>query len=381
MSKNKRVFWLAGEKSGDLHASNVLKVLKTKHPNWFHYGIGGPMMQQLGFNTLYSFKRFSVMGFVEVVKHLNFFLKVEKRIEKEFVQNPPEVVVLVDYPGLNMRIAKIAKNLSIPVIYFISPQFWAWKKKRIFKLKEYTDHIAYILPFEGQYFEDLEIPATYVGHPIAEEISVKTSRDDFACEFNLDPDKIWLGFLPGSRDSEVKKILPQYLKCMTYYPAQKFEFILSKADSVNDYQFKKILRKYPSVHPIIIENNNYCLMKHSNIIIATSGTATLETAYLGTPVIIVYKANYLSYAIGKKIVKIKRIGLPNIILDKNLAPELIQNKANHQYINKAIKNLLQNQVYYDDFQRSLKELHNLLGQKSAGQETARIIEDFVNGNT
>ena len=178
----------------------------------------------------------------------------------------------------------------------------------------------------------------------------------------------------------MKRILPQYLKCMSYYPTDKYEFILSKTDSISSDLFRKINKQFPAVKPIIIESDNYALMKYSKVVVATSGTATLETAYIGTPFIIVYKASPVSYQIGKRIVKIKRIGLPNIILDSDLAPELIQGKANHNIINREIKRLLKDDDYYSHFKESLQNLHDLLGKKPAGSSTASIVENLINEN-
>ena len=181
----KKIFWIAGEKSGDLHSSIVLKELQLQNKEYQHVGIGGPLMRKFGLKPMFPFDRFAVMGFIEVVKHLFFFVNVEKKIRQLFRENPPDLVVLVDYPGLNMRIAQQASKLGIPVLYFISPQFWAWKFKRIFKLKKLTDHLAYILPFEGKYFDKFGVKSTYVGHPIAQEIEIKINKKDHKLLFEI----------------------------------------------------------------------------------------------------------------------------------------------------------------------------------------------------
>ncbi|MFO7895299.1 MAG: lipid-A-disaccharide synthase, partial [Candidatus Cloacimonadales bacterium] len=214
----KKIFWLAGEKSGDLHAAEVMQAL-NRRADYLHFGIGGEKMQAAGLQTEFDFSRFNVMGFSEVVQHLRFFSQVEKRVKTILSENPPELLVLVDYPGLNMRIAEFAKKQGIKVLYYICPQFWAWKKKRIFKLQKFTDHICYILPFEGEYFQKLDIPATYVGHPIAEEITLQISKVDFAQKYDLDNDKAWIGFFPGSRNAEIERILPEYIQAIKHLPA------------------------------------------------------------------------------------------------------------------------------------------------------------------
>ena len=241
--KNKRIFWIAGENSGDLHASIVLKELNKRFSNIENFGIGGEKMKSQGFRTIFPFERFAVMGFIEVVQHLTFFAGVEKQIKKTFKKNPPDLVILVDYPGLNMRIAKLAKQFHIPVLYFIVPQFWAWKYKRIFKLQKYTDHIAYILPFEGKHFSKHNIAASFVGHPISEEISIKLSKEEFAHKNDLDPNKKWLGFLPGSRNAEIKNMLPQFIDSIEMFDPDKYEFLISQATSVSTKLFQKILNR------------------------------------------------------------------------------------------------------------------------------------------
>ncbi|MDA3813864.1 MAG: lipid-A-disaccharide synthase, partial [Candidatus Cloacimonetes bacterium] len=297
--KNKRIFWIAGENSGDLHASIVLNELNKRYSNIENFGIGGEMMISHGFKAIYPFERFSVMGFIEIVKHLAFFAGVEKLIKDIFKNNPPDLVVLIDYPGLNMRIAKLAKRYNIPVLYFIVPQFWAWKYKRIFKLQKYTDHIAYILPFEGKYFNRHNITASYVGHPISEEISIKLSKGEFAKKNDLDLNKKWLGFLPGSRNAELKNILPQFIDSIDMFDPDRYEFLISQATSVSIKLFQKI-SNITNKKIKIVRDMNYEMMKHCDFLTVTSGTATIETAFLGTPFIIVYKTSNISYQIGKR---------------------------------------------------------------------------------
>ncbi|KQC08892.1 MAG: hypothetical protein APR54_00345 [Candidatus Cloacimonas sp. SDB] len=373
----KKIFWIAGEKSGDLHASYVMEQLNNSHPELLHLGIGGPRMEKFAFKPLFPFERFSVMGFAEVIKHLYFFLQVEKRIKTLFRKDPPALVVLVDYPGLNLRIARIAKKFHLPVLYYICPQFWAWKKKRLLDLATFTDHVAYILPFEGKFLKEYNINSTYVGHPIAEEITIALSKKEFAEKYDLDLNKKWLGFLPGSRDNEIKKMLPVYLDAMSKLADQNFQFLLSCSDSVSRTIFHNQVQKFPIKNLKIIYQDNYCLMKFSDLVIATSGTATLETAYLGTPFIIAYKAHQISFELGKRFIRIKRIGLPNIILDKDLAPELIQKYATAENIALQIKKILFDPNRYQDFKKNLEQLHDLLGKNSAARKTAEIIFDLL----
>ena len=374
---NKRIFWIAGENSGDLHSSIVLKELNKRFINIENFGIGGEKMKSYGFKTIYPFERFSVMGFLEIIKHLAFFAGVEKNIRNIFKNNPPDLAVLVDYPGLNMRIAKLAKSYNIPVLYYIVPQFWAWKYKRIFKLEKYTDHIAYILPFEEKYFSKHNIVSSFVGHPISEEIRIKLTKEDFAEKNDLDLNKKWLGFLPGSRNAELKNMLPEFIKAIEIFNSNEYEFLISQASSVSTKLFQKEITKIKK-NIKIIEDMNYEMMKHCDFLTVTSGTATIETAFLGTPFIIVYKTSNSSYQIGKHFIKIDKIGLPNIVIEKNIVPELIQQDVNGKNIFVTITEILSDENKYNKIINELKALHDILGGKTTSTEVATIIEKMIN---
>ena len=377
LMSNKRIFWIAGENSGDLHASIVLKEINKQTNNIENFGIGGERMKSHGFKAIYPFERFSVMGFIEVVKHLTFFANVEKNIKNIFRNDPPDLVVLVDYPGLNMRVAKMAKSFNIPVLYFIVPQFWAWKYKRIFKLQKFTDQIAYILPFEGRHFNKHKINASFVGHPISEEISIKLSKEEFAKENNLDLNKKWLGFLPGSRDIELKKMLPVFIETIKLFNKDHYEFLISQASSISAELFKEANEETDNKIKII-RNMNYEMMKHCDLLVVTSGTATLETAYLGTPFIIVYKTSNISYQIGKRFIKINKIGLPNIVMEKDIVSELIQDDVNETNIHTKITEILSDESKYNKISNDLEALHDILGSKITSKEVTVIIRKMLN---
>ncbi|RLC54284.1 MAG: lipid-A-disaccharide synthase [Candidatus Cloacimonadota bacterium] len=375
--KSKKIFWIAGENSGDLHASIVLKELNKQHSNIENFGIGGEKMKSYGFQAIYPFEHFSVMGFVEVFKHLAFFAGVEKHIKGIFKNNPPDLVILIDYPGLNMRIAKLAKSYNISVLYFIVPQFWAWKYKRIFKLQKYTDHIAYILPFEGKHFNKHNIAASFVGHPISEEISIKLSKEQFAQKYDLNLNKTWLGFLPGSRNAELKNMLPEFINAIEKFDSNKYEFLISQASSILTKLFQQTINKTDR-NIKIVKDMNYEMMKHCDFLTVTSGTATIETAYLGTPFIIVYKTSNSSYQIGKRFIKIDKIGLPNIIIEKDIVPELIQQDVNGKNIHAKITDILSNEKKYNKISNELKALHDILGSKTPSTAVVDIIEKMIN---
>jgi lipid-A-disaccharide synthase len=377
MNPTKTVFWLAGENSGDLHASLVMQKLNDEIPYIRHMGIGGSRMKGEGLQQLFPFERFAVMGFVEVVRHLGFFLRVEREIKRVLIKDKPDLVILVDYPGLNLRIAKLADSLHIPVLYFIVPQFWAWKHKRVFKLKEYTSQVACILPFEQEMLAIHNINSTYVGHPIAEEISYEHDRNSFARFFGLDSEKQWLGFFPGSRNNEVEKLLPIYLKTIERLDTSNYQFLFSKARSVSHHLYTQLIDNYAKVRPFIIDGFNYEMMKYCEALVIKSGTSALEAAYIGTPAVIVYVANRISYEIGKRFVHLDKIGLPNIILEKKVLPELLQDDVNPDNIALHLNKFLTDADLNSQTKFELRKIHNLLGDRIASVETVKIIRNML----
>jgi lipid-A-disaccharide synthase len=330
-------------------------------------------MKKAGFQPLYPFEKFCVMGFLEVAKQAAFFLKVEHDIIHLLSNDQPDLVVLVDYPGLNIRIAEKLARLGIKILYYISPQFWAWKYHRIHKLRKFCKHICYILPFEKDYFEKENIPATYVGHPIAEEIITRLSKEDFADKYGLDLQKKWLGFFPGSRYSEVKKLLPIFIKTVQNLSAEDYQFLFSQAASISDFKEFNIPEQVK-----ILNTDNYEMMKHCDFLVVKSGTTTLECAFTGTPFCIVYKTSQTSYEIGKRLVHIKRIGLPNIVLDDDAIPELVQHDANPNKISKKINEYMNDANLYLTMREKLTRLQALLGSKKPSEEVTNVIIGLLN---
>jgi len=376
--KVKNIFWVAGENSGDLHASIVIKALNKRGSNYRHLGIGGHRMQAQGFTPMFPFQKFSIMGFLEVLQSLPFIWHVEKEIKKFFAKIKPDLVVLVDYPGFNLRLARIAYDLDIPVLYFICPQFWAWRHGRVKQLKENTNFVASILPFEKESLDIHRVTSAYVGRPIAEEIQIEVGREQFANTFGLDPDKDWLGFMPGSRDSEIRKMLPPFIEAIRRFRTDEFQFLVSKAHTINHEMFMSYFPDKLLKRIFLIDGYMYEMIKYSRFMVVTSGTATLETAYIGTPFIIVYKSSWVSYSIARRLVRIKRIGLPNIILDNDIVPELIQDEVTGENIYTRILQYLDNSQEYDKMAAELGMIKELLSEKKASQEVASIIESIIN---
>ncbi|MDD2228608.1 MAG: lipid-A-disaccharide synthase [Candidatus Cloacimonetes bacterium] len=371
------IFWLVGESSGDLHAELVMKSLNIAIPNLKHVGIGGPRMQKQGLKPLFPFQRFAVMGFVEVLAHLFFFLKVQNRIRKLFAKEKPDLAILVDYPGLNMRIAHMADEYRVAVLYFICPQFWAWKHERVYKLRASTRHVACILPFEKELLDIHNVTSSYVGHPIAEEVNIELDREAFARFYKLDSHKKWIGYFPGSRNKEVETMLPIFLKAAALWDSSKYEMLFSKSRNVTHSSYMNMLNNNRKANFKLIDGNSYEMMIYCEVLVCTSGTVTLETAYIGTPSVICYKASPLSYLIGKQFIRIKRIGLPNIVLDQDLLPEIIQNDLTPEMIHQKVETILNDATYNQHIRAELAKLKAMLSDKKPSEEMPLIVKELL----
>jgi len=335
-------------------------------------------MQDQGFESIFPFTKFSIIGFAEVISHLGFIMKVFKKLKSEFNARKPDLALLVDYPGMNILVAKICHTLGIPVFYYISPQVWAWKKKRIHKIAEYSDKIAVIFPFEKKLYEEIGADVEYVGHPISEEIMISQTRKEFAKQYSLKPDKEWIGFIPGSRNVEIKRILPEIVKTIINIKNiynDSYEFLISQADSVSDELFNKTIS--PVKNDVTIIKDTHPLMKFSKVIVCKSGTSTLETGYLGTPMVVIYKTSSLSYLIARAFIKIKMIALANIVLGKKVVPELIQHDAFAENITKAVRLFLEDVSSYEKTKTELCIIKEKLGKFNTSEKVASIALSMI----
>ncbi len=375
----KNIFMLVGERSADVHTAEVIKQLKQKDPSINVWGIGGPLMQKQGFESIFPFSKFSIIGFAEVVGHLGFILKVFRKLKYEFVARKPDLAILVDYPGMNIRVAKIAHEFGIPVLYYISPQVWAWKKKRIHKISKYSDKIAVIFPFEKELYEEIGADVEYVGHPISEEITISCTKNDFIERYSLNPDKEWIGFIPGSRNVEIKRILPEIvetIKNLKNIYKDSYQFLISQADSVSDELFQKIIS--PINNDVMIIHDTHALMKYSKVVVCKSGTSTLETGFLGTPMVVIYKTSSLSYFIARAFIKINMIALANIVIGEKVVPELIQHAASTENITKEVRLFLEDDNFYQKIRGELRIIKEKLGKFNTSEKVALIALSMIN---
>ena len=369
---NNKVMIVAGEASGDLHGSGLVREMFNMQPGLDIFGVGGDRMQQHGVRLLHHINEMSVIGFWDVVKRFSFFRKVYRNLVSAMEKNRPDLLILIDYPGMNLKLAAAAKERGIKVFYYIAPQVWAWGSNRIKKMVRLVDKMAVIIPFEEKIFNNAGIDAKFVGHPLLEIVTSKIGRDEFFKRHSLIQNQKVLGLLPGSRLLEVKRLLPEMLQTARQLrnAHPEIQIIISKAESVAPDIYQEILQNNNQVK--LVENSTYEIMNHSDLLIVASGTATLESALFTTPLIIVYKVDPISYLIGKQLVKIDSIGLVNVIAERKIVPEFIQRQFHWKRLLPETEKLL-----YDKDQRkkvisNLKKIKKKLGEPGASIKSAQI---------
>jgi lipid-A-disaccharide synthase len=366
-----RVMIIAGEASGDLHGAGVVRELKRSSPQVDVYGVGGDKMRQEGMDTIYHINELGFMGFVEVIKHLPFIKTMEHTLEQIVKFKRPDVLVLIDYPGFNLRFARIAKRYNVRIVYYISPQIWAWHKSRVKKMKSLIDVMLVIFPFEVAFYKAEGIDAEFVGHPLLETLESKLSRKNFCKRFELEEQKKIIALLPGSRKQEIEKIFPEMLNAARRIATEKdLEIILGIAPTLEEEYFRTL---YDTNGVRLIKGLTYEVMANADFAFVTSGTATLETACFGTPMFVVYKTSWLTYCIGRLLVRVKNIGLVNIVAGKTIAPEFIQVRANAKILAKSALKLLGDEKLLNDMKAELSKVRGMLGSIGASKKVAERI--------
>lgn len=365
-----RYYIIAGEASGDLHGSNLIKALHRQDAHADIRCWGGDMMQTAGATLVKHYRDLAFMGFVEVIKHLGTILNNIKFCKQDILQYKPDVLVLIDYPGFNMRIAEWAKQQGIKIVYYISPQVWAWKEGRVKRIKRDVDKMLVILPFEEDFYKGWDYQVTYVGHPLIEVIAHEKN------EVPIQPlsDKPIIAILPGSRKQEIQVKLPVMLQMVKHFPDH--QFIIAQAPSMPDEVYKEIIG---NEHVLLAKGQTYNLLKQAAAALVTSGTATLETALFGTPQVVCYKGNPVSFWLAKKLVKIKYISLVNLIMDKPVVTELIQDDLNEKNLKAELDKLLNNEARRKQVLADYAELWYKLGNTPASDTAAREIVELVSG--
>jgi len=372
---------IAGETSGDLHGGQLVKELKALDPGLEIFGIGGDRMQAGGMELLYHVRELSFMGLVEVLGHLPFIRSVMKRLEGELYARKPDAVVLIDYPGFNLRFARKAKKAGVPVVYFISPKVWAWGRGRVRQIRKFVDKMLCILPFEEEFYRGRGVNARDVGNPLMDEVKAGRSREQFCKNNGIHPKRHLVGLLPGSRKQEIELILPVMLQTAQLLQEKDhaLQFALGLAPGADRARIEDMIAA-AGLKVALVEGPVYDLMSHSRLLLVASGTATLEAGISGTPMIIIYKTAALTYFIGRRLIKVPDIGLVNLVAGKRVVPEFLQGEARPGAIFLMAQVLLAEGRPRQAVMAELAKIRDILGEPGAAKRAAGEILDTLHKN-
>jgi lipid-A-disaccharide synthase len=365
-----------GEASGDLHGGNVLRRLKSLQPELKIIGTGGDIFSSIADEVYYRVEDLAVIGFFEVLKKYSYYKNIFKSMVKKLETEKPDAVFLVDYAGFNLRFAAEAKKRGIKVIFYIAPQVWAWKKNRIKKIKKFVDELIVIFPFEVDFFKDYDMTTHCFGHPLLDIVKPSLSKEDLCSKYKIDQNKQIVCFLPGSRKNEILKHLPLLLESAEILAEKdaNLQFIVPLAPTVSKSDIE-IYQNKLSYDVKFIPRETYNLVAAADFAVVASGTATLETAILETPLAVFYRVSPITFFIGKHILKIGLVGLPNIISGEEVVPELIQKKSSAEQISSTVLYYLKDKNKHQKIKQRISTVKNSLGKTGAYQKTA----EFLNG--
>lgn len=371
-----KYYVIAGEASGDLHGSNLLKGLKKVDPEADFRCWGGDLMQQQGATIVKHYKETAIMGFFEVVKNLRKIKRFFTECKKDIQDYKPDVVILIDYPGFNLRIAEFTKSIGLKTYYYISPKIWAWKESRIKKIKAFVDKMFVIFPFEVDYFNTKHnYPVEYAGNPLLDAIQEKIDEpgdfNEFVAKNNLE-DKPIIGILAGSRKQEIDRNLGIMLDVISNYP--DYQFVLAAAPSIESGYYDKFIH---GNNVQVVFNQTYDTLKYSTAALVTSGTATLETALFNIPQVVCYRAGNISYFIAKQIVKLDYISLVNLIMDQEVVKELIQFDMNPKDLKLQLNKILPGGESRENMLNDYQKLREELGGTGASERVAKLMFDNI----
>jgi lipid-A-disaccharide synthase len=365
---------VAGEASGDIYGADLVYEAHRLAPELHFFGIGGQRMREAGVQTLVDSAEMAVVGLVEVLKHFNVISAAFLKLKSILRGTPPALLILIDYPGFNLRLAKIAKRSGVKVLYYISPQIWAWRQGRVKKIARLVDHMAVILPFEAAFYERVGLPVTFVGHPMLDMVQVSMDREQAAASFGLDPARKIVGLFPGSRKNEIERLLPVIIESakLLEQKAPGVQFVVSVASTLSLDDLAPQIHA-AGINATFTRERIHDLIRACDAVISVSGTVTLEIALVGTPMVIIYKLSPLTYMVAKRLVKIEHIGLCNIIAGETVVRELIQHEANPEMISSEIGKILFDVKYAHEIKQKLSLVRLQLKSGGASANVARLI--------
>jgi len=376
--KKKHIVIIAGEESGDKHGANLVNELIKKDRHITFSGIGGKKMKSSGVRIVYPSSLLSVVGLTEVITSLFDILKGLSTIRRHLLQTKPSLLILIDFPDFNFIVGSFAKKHGIKILYYISPQIWAWRSGRIKKIQKFVDQMAVILPFEENYYKKRGVDVTYVGHPLLDNNyqsqSVKQTPPCAKTEYTI-------GLLPGSRNKEINNLLPVMIQTaeMMVKKMDRLKFMIPVSNSVNKQNVMNILNTYQKHSSInLVYNDLNKVFNESKFLIASSGTVTLEAVIADVPLIIIYKISPISYKIGKYVVKINNFGLPNLIAGKEVIPELLQEDVNPETLSGLVMGYLNDSSKIDMMKKDFRKIRNKIGSSGASEKTANLALKMIN---
>ncbi len=377
-SASLKVAIIAGEASGDILGAGLIAALSKRHPNIEFYGIGGELMIAQGCVSKVPIEQLSVMGLYEVLARLPMLLKLRKRLIAEFTANPPDLFIGIDAPDFNLNIELALKHVGILTAHYVSPSVWAWKRKRIFKIKKAVDLLLCLFPFESQYYTKTQQKLAYVGHPLAQDISPEYDGLAIKNALGFTKGDALVAILPGSRSSEIKYLLPVFLQAAArlYQKNPALKFVIPAANEYRYQEISQALKHYPQLPVKLILKQSREAMKAAEVILLASGTATLEATLLGKPMVVAYKMAAVTYAIYSRMIKTPFVALPNVLANEMLVPEFLQNNATAQTLSLAVEQALEDQQT-DTYQaEKFSEIHQQLNL-NASERAADAIDQLL----
>ena len=377
--KPKHVVIVAGEASGDAHAAHLVSELKKLDDSISFRGMGGDHLREAGVDVFIDMAELAVVGIVEVLLKYNVIKAELTKLKKDIANNPPDLLILVDYQEFNQRLAAYAKSIGIKVLFYIGPQVWAWRPKRVYKMGKIVDHMAVIFPFEKELYKDADVPVTFTGHPLTDEVVADKTKQQARNQLQLD-DKTTIGLFPGSRSDEIKRVLPVMLKSARLIRQSKPEvqFILPVANTIKNDDLSPFQSALTELSVTTTKKPFYDVIQSCDVILTASGTATLEIGLLGVPMVIVYKFAALSFFILSKLATINYIGLVNIIPGREIVREFLQGDARPQSIAEEALHLLNDPEYYESMQHELSLLRQQLGDGNGSKNVAELAWKMLN---
>jgi lipid-A-disaccharide synthase len=374
---DKSIAIVAGESSGELYGAQLAEALKKLIPGITLFGIGGEKMEVAGVELIQRCESIAVVGFSEVISKLPQVMKAKRRLLKRIRTKKPQAVILIDFPDFNLHLAKTIKPLNIPIFYYVSPQIWAWRRSRIQQIARLIDKMLVILPFEEEIYRQAGLPVEFVGHPLVDMVKADLNRENFCKKYHLSTAKPIISFLPGSRDKEVKKLLPSMLESIPFINRMlDAHFILQLAEWIDQDTIDTYVNAFKKTGTLII-GDAYNVIKNSDIVILASGTVTLETALLGTPMVVLYRLSTPTYLIARLMVKIKYISLVNLLAGEQVVTELIQHEVKGKNIASEVMKIWQNPVKRDEMKKKFSAIKSSLGDGGASDRAARIILESI----